>query len=129
MDKDFNKLLIKGGILSPGELQMIVTTLMESGVKHISFGSRQDILFSTYLPLKKFNFSSDICCVDPLDNDKENIVCSYLSTDILPTTPWLTGDRYLYILEQFKYHPKLKINIADPLQRLVPLYSGHINFI
>jgi len=129
MDKDFNKLLIKGGILSPGELQMIVTTLMESGVKHISFGSRQDILFSTDLPLKKFNFSSDICCVDPLDNEKENIVCSYLSTDILPTTPWLTGDRYLYILEQFKYHPKLKINIADPLQRLVPLYSGHINFI
>jgi rubredoxin len=35
----------------------------------------------------------------------------------------------LYILEQFHSKSKLKINITDPKQRLVPLFTGHINFI
>ena len=129
MKKKYYRLFIKGGVLSPGELKLIVMKLMEKGLEHISFGSRQDILFSTEIPLKDLHFSADISCVFPNQKEKENIVCSYLSTDILSTTPWLTGDRYLYILEQFKFHPKLKINIVDPLQRLVPLFSGQINFI
>ena len=36
---------------------------------------------------------------------------------------------YLYILEQFNHQPRLKINIVDPKQRLVPLFTGHLNFI
>lgn len=129
MKNEYNRLLIKGGILSPGELKMIVATLIEAGLQHISFGSRQDILFSSHVSIKDLQFTADIPCLDPSQKEKKNIVCSYLSTDILSTTPWLTGDRYLYILEQFKFHPKLKINIVDPLQRLVPQFSGHINFI
>lgn len=129
MEKDYYRLLIKGGVLSPGELKMILTTLMDQKVKHISFGSRQDILFTTDIPVKNFNFNGDISCVDPMHKEEENIVCSYLSTDISTTTPWLTSDRYLYLLEQFKFHPKLKINIVDPLQCLVPLFTGHLNFI
>jgi len=52
-----------------------------------------------------------------------------VSTEILPTTSWLTGERYLYVLEQFKHNPKLRINVIDPKQRLVPLYTGNVNFI
>jgi len=36
---------------------------------------------------------------------------------------------YLYVLEQFKHNPKLRINVIDPKQRLVPLYTGNVNFI
>lgn len=129
MKKDYYRLLIKGGVLSPGELKMIVSALMEAGLNHISFGSRQDILFSTDLSKENIAFNADLYPIDPHQKEEENIMCSYVSTDILTTTPWLTGDRYLYILEQFKFHPKLKVNIVDPLQRLVPLFSGHINFI
>ena len=129
MEKDYYRLLIKGGVLSPGELKMILVTLLDKGVGHISFGSRQDILFTTETPVNNWSFTKDISCVDSIHKDKENIVCSYLSTDILTTTPWLTSDRYLYLLELFKSHPKVKINIVDPLQRLVPLFTGHLNFI
>lgn len=59
----------------------------------------------------------------------ENIVSSYVSSDIFPSTSWLTADRYLYILEQFQNSPTLKINIVDPKQRLVPLFTGNLNFI
>ncbi len=129
MKKDYNRILIKGGILTPGELSMITTALMDTGLKHISFGSRGDLLFSTKTSVEELYISPHISCVDPLQKGMQNIVCSYVSTDILSTTTWLTGDRYLYILEQFKYQPTLKINIADPLQRLVPLFSGHLNFV
>src|SRR5690606_14171114 len=122
MKKDYYRLLIKGGVLSPGELKMIVTALMEAGLNHISFGSRQDILFSTDLSKENRAFNADLYPIDPHQKEEENIMCSYVSTDILTTTPSLTGDRYLYILEQFKFHPKLKVNIVDPLQRLVPLF-------
>ena len=58
-----------------------------------------------------------------------NIVSSYVSTDIIRNTNWLTGNKFLYILEQFKEQPALKVNITDPKQQLVPLFTGHINFI
>ena len=59
----------------------------------------------------------------------ENVVSSYVTADIFSNTTWLTGDRYLYILEQFRSNSTLKINITDPKQRLVPLFTGNINFI
>ena len=67
--------------------------------------------------------------VYPNEKSGNNIVSSYVSTDIFRNTPWLTGNKFLYILEQFKEHPKLKVNITDPKQQLVPLFTGHINFI
>ncbi|MEN0050369.1 MAG: rubredoxin, partial [Bacteroidota bacterium] len=58
-----------------------------------------------------------------------NIVCSYVATDIFASTPWLTSTTYLYILEQFQQNNCLEINITDPQQRLVPLFTGNLNFI
>ncbi|MEM9928750.1 MAG: rubredoxin, partial [Bacteroidota bacterium] len=60
---------------------------------------------------------------------RANIMCSYVATDIFPKTSWLTSATYLYILEQFFFEPTLEINITDPKQRLVPLFTGHLNFI
>lgn len=59
----------------------------------------------------------------------QNVVCSYVSADIFDMTYWLKGSTYLYLLEGFNYNPKLKINITDPKQRLVPLFNGNLNFI
>ena len=44
MSKQLNRLIIKGGVLSPGELKYICDSMESLGVKTISFGSRQDIL-------------------------------------------------------------------------------------
>lgn len=130
MNDDLHRILIKGGVTSPGELKDVITMLEAGGLKELYFGSRQDLLF----PLKNTaedqlekisKFNAEIIA----DRSYQNIVCSYVSADIFEMTHWLKGSTYLYILEGFDYLPKLKINITDPKQRLVPLFSGNLNYI
>ncbi len=130
MNDDLHRILIKGGVTSPGELKDGITMLEAAGLETVFFGSRQDLLF----PLKKVReeqlenmskFQTDII----KDRSYQNIVCSYVSADIFDMTHWLKGSTYLYILERFNYQPRLKINITDPRQRLVPLFSGNLNFV
>jgi rubredoxin len=130
MNDDLHRILIKGGVTSPGELKDIITMLETAGLTEVYFGSRQDLLF----PLKDCKeeqlesiskFNTDIVG----DRLYQNIVSSYVCADIFDMTYWLKGSTYLYILEGFNYLPKLKINITDPKQRLVPIFSGNLNFI
>ncbi|MGY8914528.1 MAG: rubredoxin [Flavobacteriales bacterium] len=130
MNDNLHRILIKGGVTSPGELKDSITMLEAAGLKEVFFGSRQDLLF----PLKNMKeeqlekiskFNTDIIP----DRSCQNIVSSYVSADIFDMTYWLKGSTYLYILEGFTYLPKLKINITDPKQRLVPIFSGNLNFI
>jgi rubredoxin len=130
MNDDLHRILIPGGVTSPGELKDIISMLEAAGLKEVHFGSRQDLLF----PIKDANqeqlqsisqFNTDVIG----ERSYQNIVCSYVSSDIFEMTYWLKGSTYLYILEGFDYLPKLKINITDPKQRLVPIFSGNLNFI
>jgi len=130
MNDDLHRILIKGGVTSPGELKDSIAMLEAAGLKEVHFGSRQDLLF----PLKGISeeqlknmsqFHTDV----QSDRSYQNIVCSYLAADIFDMTYWLKGSTYLYILEGFDYLPKLKINITDPQQRLVPIFNGNLNFI
>lgn len=123
------RLRINGGVLSPGELKYICEAAEGLGLDAISFGSRQDIIFPEKIDKDKFAQFDKIQFIKPKRDGIENIVSSYVSADILPSTSWLTSDRYLYILEQFKHDLKLRVNIIDPKQRLVPLFTGNVNFI
>ncbi|MDI5948138.1 rubredoxin [Flavobacterium yafengii] len=126
---ELTRLIVKGGVISPGELREIVNMGLEQGLDSISFGSRQDIIFpKDFTAVDKEKVGKNLF-VHPNEKSGNNIVSSYVSTDIFRNTPWLTGNKFLYILEQFKQHPKLKVNITDPKQQLVPLFTGHINFI
>ena len=99
------------------------------GMKEISFGSRQDNIFPKEIDEKLLEQYPSLHVVNPNEEPTQNIMSSYVSSDLFHSTSWLISSRYLYILEQFKYQPKLRINITDPKQRLVPLYTGNINFI
>jgi len=130
MNDDLHRILIPGGVTSPGELKDIISMLETAGLKEVYFGSRQDLLF----PIQSTNtqelehmskFNGKVIG----ERSYQNIVCSYVSADIFDMTYWLKGSTYLYILEGFNYAPKLKINITDPKQRLVPIFSGNLNFI
>jgi rubredoxin len=126
---ELTRLIVKGGVISPGELMEILNLATDQGLEQISFGSRQDIIF----PKDLSNFDKEKAgkyhFVFPEHKTISNIVCSYVSSDIFRNTPWLNGNKYLYILEQFKEKTKLKVNIVDPKQQLVPLFTGDINFI
>ncbi|XMO86469.1 rubredoxin [Algibacter sp. AS12] len=123
------RLMINGGVLSPGELKYICEAAEGLGLDAISFGSRQDIIFPEEIDESKFDQFNKIQFVKPKRDGIENIASSYVSAEILPSTSWLTSDRYLYVLEQFKHDPKLRINVIDPKQKLVPLFTGNVNFI
>src|SRR5690606_30996232 len=124
-----NRLIIKGGVLSPGELKYICECVETLGLKTISFGSRQDILLPKETISEELAVFDKLQIVDKHHEQIQNMVSSYVCSDIFPSTAWLTSDRYLYILEQFRSKLKLKVNITDPKQRLVPLFTGHLNFI
>ncbi|WP_067145877.1 rubredoxin [Pseudotamlana agarivorans] len=123
------RIKINGGVLSPGELKYICEAAESLGLDAISFGSRQDIIFPEQIGESKFDQFSKIQFIKPKRDGIQNIASSYVSAEILPSTSWLTSDRYLYILEQFKHKLKLRVNITDPRQRLVPLFTGNVNFI
>lgn len=130
MTNDLQRIFIKGGVLSPSELKRVIQLAEALGLKELSFGSRQDInLFVKESDKDILNQFPDLMMNTVSEDDYQNIVCSYVSADIFKNTSWLNGVKYLYILENFRYSPKLKINITDPEQQLVPLFSGELNFI
>jgi rubredoxin len=59
----------------------------------------------------------------------QNIVTSYVAVNIVETTSWVKEDTYNVIIDSFDYNPKLKINIVDPAQSIVPLFTGELNFV
>ena len=131
MHDDLHRILIKGGVTSPGELKDSISMLEAAGLSSVNFGSRQDMLFS----LKGNKEEEQLERIPRFntaivgDRKIQNIVSSYVCADIFEMTHWLKGSTYLYILEGFNFLSKLKINITDPKQRLVPVFSGNLNFI
>ena len=130
MENYLQRIQVKGGIISPGELQKVIAKAESIGLDALHFGSRQDIIFPNVNAQndvtdehKNFDLSM---FVTP---EEQNIMSSYVTIDIFPSTVWLRGTTYLYILEEFRRSPKLKINIVDPKQQMVPLFYGELNFI
>ncbi len=122
---------MKGGVTSPGELKDYIVLLETLGLEHVSFGSRQDLLFPVNTEEPQLSLQQFAQDKEELESNRavRNIVTSYVASDIFDATYWLKGSTYLYLLEEFDFKPRLKINITDPKQRLVPLFSGNINFI
>ncbi len=133
MDKlNLVRVFVKGGIISPGDFLKILQTAQHLGSDYIHFGSRQDILF----PAGKYDpayldktFASIQTEYEINASQFQNIVTSYVSLDVMPKKSWIASHIYHYILDSFDYRPRFKINITDPSQSLVPLFSGHFNFI
>ncbi|KAA1248161.1 rubredoxin [Aquimarina sp. RZ0] len=130
MEEFMHRVNIKGGILSPSELQRIINEALALELDTFHFGSRQDVIFPD--KNEKNNVVAEHTSFNPSffsPETEQNISCSYVSIDIFNSTVWLRGTTYLYILEEFRYKPTLKINIVDPQQQMVSLFYGDLNFI
>lgn len=130
--RDLIRVFVKGGILSPGDFYKIIETAQDLGTDFVHLGSRQDILF----PVKDKNqgklqksFSGISTDYDTDGERFQNIASSYVALDVMPSTPWLAAHIYHYLLDTFNYKPHLKINIVDPMQSMVPLFTGNLNFV
>jgi rubredoxin len=125
---------VSGGFLSPVDLLKIMELSRSFGNDYILFGSRQDIMFpSNGLPedhleksFKAINIEYELAGEQSV---YQNIVSSYVAVNVVETTHWVKEDTYHVLIDSFEYKPKLKINIVDPMQSLVPLFTGELNFI
>jgi rubredoxin len=138
MDKkkksDLIRAFVKGGILSPADLLKIMDISKSLGNKYVSFGSRQDIMFPSNeadeMAIEKLFQAIGVDY--ELGSDQsiyQNIVSSYIAVNVLETTNWVKEDTFHVVMDNFDYTPKLKINIIDPVQSIVPMFTGELNFI
>lgn len=122
-----------GGGLSPADLLQISALAADYGVESIEIGSRQELLLTVAKPRWGEDLARRIEALGMPTSlsapQGQNIVSSLPATDIVDDTNWLTTGVYLDILAQFVAQPQLKVNIVDPAQALVPLFTGNINFI
>lgn len=131
---DLIRAFVKGGVLSPADLLKIMEISKNLGNKYVLFGSRQDIMFPSNdadeltiaTAFKSINIDFE------LGSDQsvyQNIVSSYVAVNILETTNWVKEDTFHIVIDNFDYKPKLKINIVDPVQSIVPMFTGELNYI
>ncbi|MFH5886056.1 rubredoxin [Halalkalibaculum sp. DA3122] len=129
---DLIRAFIPGGLLSPRDLRKILDIARDMGNETVHFGSRQDIMFpGDEVEQRKLDeeFGSIRTQYEWNGQRYQNIVTSFVAVDIMPTTPWVTTGTYYNVLDTFDYRPRLKVNITDPKQSLVPLFNGQLNFV
>src|SRR6218665_1372410 len=131
---DLIRTFVKGGILSPADMLKIMDISRGLGNKYVIFGSRQDIMFpSNDADEQKLDLAFQAIDLDyELGSDQsvyQNIVSSYVAVNVVETTNWVKEDTYHFVIDNFDYKPRIKINIVDPVQSIVPLLTGEVNFI
>lgn len=132
MENNLVKINLKGGILSTGILGNILSAARHCDATNVHFGERQNAYFHTtenrvevlenYFGIKNMDFEIN-------DNQFPNITSSYIAEDVFTTHPWVSEGMYQDIFHSFEYKSKLKINVVDPTQGLVPLFTGNLNFV
>lgn len=130
--KDLVRVFVKGGIVSSGDFLKILLVAEKLGAEFVHFGSRQDILFSAKEKSKAIldeAFGSIHTHYEVNTFHYQNIITSYVSLDILRSKQWLASHIYHYVLDSLNFRLTLRINVVDPSQSLVPLFTGNVNFI
>jgi len=133
------RVFANGGVISPADLLSVMEASEAAGNAFLMFSSRQDILFPASgrghkaaqgvlsdagLPFAPTSLPRLNAPFEP-----RNIGSSYASVNVMETTWWLTEDVLQYTIANFEEQPRLKVNVVDPLQSLVPLFGGHLHFV
>lgn len=126
------KINFKGGTVSLGSLNHLVAVLDMLKIPHVSLGQRQNLFIDAPEHLNNLceaelddrGFELEVNC-----NNYPNIISSYVTEDVFSTHPWVSEGMYREALESLTYKPKLKVNIVDPTQGIIPIFTGNINFV
>jgi hypothetical protein len=133
------RVLLRGGVVSPADLLQVVEMARRVGSEFLLPGVRQDLLFpvSGTSPdavvelLGRIGLASAVVDTSsPLfRGGANNVTSSYLAVNVVETTWWLKEAVYQRIFETFGTDPSMRVNFVDPLQGIVPLFHGDLNFI
>jgi len=145
------RVLTRGGTVSPARLLRIVEASRSAGGHSLTFGSRQEVLFhggddraeiERHLESTGLGWDRVVASLSstPLNSGpvswrpeeaepRHNVVSSNVAIGVTTTTWWLGESTYQRILDSFEADPGVAVNLVDPLQGLVPLLTGHLNFV
>ncbi|MGI4728483.1 MAG: rubredoxin [Janthinobacterium lividum] len=126
------KINLPGGLISPGDLQEILTIAKKCGATDMVFGNRQQLFFYVKEAwLEDLNHELLMANIHhETDADLQpNIMSSYVTEDVFDSGDWLREGVYKDILDGFDFRPRLKINLVGSNQTFVPFFTGNLNFI
>ncbi len=126
------KVNLPGGFVSVGDLRTLLVAIESVGIRTVKIGARQQILFaatSEQLEELTYDLLNQELLHEVVNDYYPNIVSSYVSDGIFNQSRWLREGIYKDILSSFEFVPKLKVNIVDANQSLVPYYTGNLNFV
>ena len=128
----FVKINLSGGAISPGELLNLLIPLEEAGITEVKFGSRQQLYFrinDSQLDELEYTLLNQEFAYEIGQDIYPNIVSSYVADGLFNQGAWIREGVYKDVLDSFDFNPRLKVNIVDSTQSLVPYYTGNLNFI
>ncbi|MBE7170202.1 MAG: rubredoxin [Williamsia sp.] len=122
----------RGGIVSPGYLLAVMQAATDARIEQVRFGLRQQLIMN--VPQENLASFSKACRQKEISyqtgtNVTPNMVSSYPAAGIFSTEGWLREGVYKDVFGLFRYEPQLQVNICDSSQQLVPLFTGHINWV
>lgn len=126
------KINLPGGIVAAGDLYAIVAAAGRARVPNMQLGTRQQLfckVIDKYGPGFLQELEQAGVSFEANEEHFPNIVSSYVTESIFTTQSWVSEGLYKDILDAFDYKPRLKINLVDRNQSLVPFFTGNINFI
>lgn len=126
------KINLPGGIIAAGDLYTIVEAAGRGKITDLLFGTRQQLYCKVADQYGETFFRELEQAGIFFETEKEvypNIISSYVTEAVFGKSQWVSEGLYKDILAGFDFRPRLKINLVECSQSLIPLFTGHINFV
>ncbi len=127
------KLFVPGGRLATDDFAHLIELCKLVGVNHFQFGRRQEIIIRlarervSHFERSIKGFAYEIEGEEGYQ--QHNVVSSFLTEGISPSTYWMRGGIILDILDHINWIPSIRVNITDLKQDLVFSFYGDVNCI
>ncbi|HTI94175.1 MAG TPA: rubredoxin [Puia sp.] len=126
------KINLPGGIIAAGDLYTIVEAAERAKVPDMQFGARQQLYCKVADRYGSVFFRELEQAGIFFETEKEthpNIISSYVTESVFGKSQWISEGLYKDILAGFDFRPRLKINLVESSQSLIPFFTGHLNFV
>ena len=126
------KINLPGGIIAAGDLYTIVEAASRARVSECCFGARQQLyckVADTYSEAFFHELEREGIFFEPDGDLHPNIISSYVTEAVFSRSAWVSEGLYKDILGGFDFRPRLKINLVESSQSLIPFFTGHLNFV
>ncbi|HMI59906.1 MAG TPA: rubredoxin, partial [Puia sp.] len=121
-----------GGIIAAGDLYTIVEAAERAKVPDMQLGARQQLYCKVADRYGSTFFRELEQAGIFFETEKEthpNIISSYVTEAVFGKSQWVSEGLYKDILAGFDFRPRLKINLVESSQSLIPFFTGHLNFV